>query len=832
MKNNNKTIMIKLGWLGMIASSVILLIQKRVGVDEFDVPALFFFNYAITLAFFLGMIFTKMNKKDGKWWNIPASVYSISLVLFMMSAFSLNFSVAIFSDMVPWAEKAVGMVIITILALPYTHSFSKPLKNVVLIAAGGSTIFLLYLCIYLLPYYHIFLIGGIVLGLGFHGLSPLLMIIFLFKQLSKLLNTTNSKMAYSMGIVIPFVFFTYFFVQWNKFDQLIHRVHAEQILTESNDFPNWVILSQNLPINKFTEKILMGEYVFDNFNLFEWGRGFGMNPFNERSHHDPFIALALVLGKKHSISVDDRVKVLSAVFDGRHFAHRKLWSGDKLITKDIITNVKLYPDYRIAYVEKTLTIQNTNTWNRQQEALYTFYLPEGSVASSLSLWVNGVEEKSRLTTKSKADSAYVSIVRVERRDPALLHWQEGNAVNVTVFPCTPQEDRVFKIGFTVPLELKNNKLVFTNPSFKGHEFKGMRETAQVQVDGDKWPEDITLPGHLTYSKSVYKSTGKYKPNWKITFAPENLNTNKFSFINHSYQLKPLEKEFSTFQPTAIYLDINTNWNLDDLKSLAEVETPIYIFDKNKRIKVDQLDKNFLNDFNNLQFSLFPFHLIPDPETSIVITKSDNLGPNLEEISKYEFAKKVKERFKNKKDKFYLFSIGSLKSPYLKTLNEVGLFHLEEGNSKELSEIVAQHKFPIVVLQENEVVIQHSGIVIQQNIDSTNYESNAPDHLLRLHHYNQLMQTLGTNYFDKQSHEESLIALANEAFITTPISSLVVLETIKDYERFGIEENKNSLKNASMNNSGAVPEPAEWLLIILTLVALGGLTYRKLLTAAH
>jgi hypothetical protein len=42
----------------------------------------------------------------------------------------------------------------------------------------------------------------------------------------------------------------------------------------------------------------------------------------------------------------------------------------------------------------------------------------------------------------------------------------------------------------------------------------------------------------------------------------------------------------------------------------------------------------------------------------------------------------------------------------------------------------------------------------------------------------------------------------------------VLETQQDYQRFGIDENKNSLKNASMKSSGAVPEPQEWMLIIL------------------
>ena len=65
-------------------------------------------------------------------------------------------------------------------------------------------------------------------------------------------------------------------------------------------------------------------------------------------------------------------------------------------------------------------------------------------------------------------------------------------------------------------------------------------------------------------------------------------------------------------------------------------------------------------------------------------------------------------------------------------------------------------------------------------------------------------------------QNQYITLAKEANIVTPISSLIVLETDTDYENNGIEKNVNTLGNASMNNDGAVPEPHEWLMIILGL----------------
>ena len=55
---------------------------------------------------------------------------------------------------------------------------------------------------------------------------------------------------------------------------------------------------------------------------------------------------------------------------------------------------------------------------------------------------------------------------------------------------------------------------------------------------------------------------------------------------------------------------------------------------------------------------------------------------------------------------------------------------------------------------------------------------------------------------------------------------LAVETIKDYERFNIDENKNSLKNASTQSAGAVPEPHEWALIIILALTMMFLYYKR------
>jgi XrtN system VIT domain protein len=80
-----------------------------------------------------------------------------------------------------------------------------------------------------------------------------------------------------------------------------------------------------------------------------------------------------------------------------------------------------------------------------------------------------------------------------------------------------------------------------------------------------------------------------------------------------------------------------------------------------------------------------------------------------------------------------------------------------------------------------------------------------------------MRKVNTSYLADDFITADVIAEAEKAYVVSPVSSLIVLETQKDYDRFDIKESKDSLKNASHNSSGAVPEPHEWMLIILTML---------------
>jgi XrtN system VIT domain protein len=223
-----------------------------------------------------------------------------------------------------------------------------------------------------------------------------------------------------------------------------------------------------------------------------------------------------------AMAESDRIKVLESIYDMRHEAEERLWSGEHLRTSFVDTEIKLWPNCNIAYTEKTVTVTNDDQargWSNQEEAIYTFYMPEGAVVTALSLWVQDKEEKGILTTKVLADSAYKSIVGVERRDPSVVHWQEGNTVSVRVFPVIKGESRKFKIGITAPLQRINGKLRYENVYFKGPSYDKAKES--ILIDFEQPANNFQAPAFFVSmaNNQSYKREGKYNPDWSISTMP-------------------------------------------------------------------------------------------------------------------------------------------------------------------------------------------------------------------------------------------------------------------------------------------------------------------------
>jgi XrtN system VIT domain protein len=701
------------------------------------------------------------------------------------------------------------------------------LRNVVAAVTGVGFVIFFYLAIYLLRMFPIGIIGVLALGISAHVFAPALFVIFTLIWLSNNAGKYRNVMrSFLCGSIFAVAVAVAFCLQWASVDKLVASRYQHTLLDTDTDLPSWIKVAQEIPHNYVAEAYLKGDLVYSlpDGHFDDFGFNIPNRSFDEVRKHDPLIMIAALFSRPQKLNTEERIKILRTSFDARHKTEDRLWSGSDLVTSNVISNIRIWPQFRMAYTEKTITISNTDktAWGRNQEAIYTFHLPEGGVVTSLSLWIDGVEQKGLLTTKGKADSAYKQIVGVESRDPSVVHWQEGNRVTVRVFPIPENGNRVFKIGVTAPLAYQSGMLRYQNIYFDGPWADDAVEI--VRVKWEQQPEAAVMADYEEKGNMLYEQERRYVKDWDLASKAPPLRTNSFSFSGKSYHInlyKPFKKAVNF---NKIFLDLNGTWTRHEYdETLNALEgRKVYVYDDGL-IEITENNKQKVFDhFEDKQFSIFPLHVIHHPANALLITKSGEKSPEISDVKETPFATQLDE-WLARGEKLSVYNIGHNLSSYLKTLKEHRAFVYESGSVQELEHDVRQGIFAGDAEQDNQVVIDNAEITISRTDDTQT--SNAPDHFMRLFAYNHLMQQLKTGVFHNMEADTALVQEAQQAYVVTPLSSLIVLETVADYKQFDINPVNNSLQNASMKSTGAVPEPHEWALIILTAVTMIWLTYK-------
>ncbi|MBK0380705.1 XrtN system VIT domain-containing protein [Mucilaginibacter segetis] len=803
------------GLILVAVSSAIFMLTGSYSTDTSFFGA-FFINYMLSAGYLLVVWIHTATSHKGKLSKGKIQHTVFLLLLWFISAFALNREMNVFEDSVTWLSVWIVLSCVVLIVSAYFEVIGNAVKYIVFFFTGSALLLFTYYSLYLLPLYVIGLVGILAIGISLHTYVPfclalvtIVIIIKAYKQDKKVLYMAIS------GFVLPIMFAVVFLINWSQTNRKINLIINQNTLDEGR-LPAWVAVSQQIKNSPFAERILKTGLIYHEVapgGSWFWG-GMPSRSFDGRREHDPLVVLATLFFKKPNLDEREQINILKAMYNSRHQAQERLWSGDNLETISIISNVKLFPEYRLAYTEKTLTIKNNTGWAwNQQEAIYTFHLPEGAVVSSLSLWINGREEKSRLTTKAKADSAYQQVVGVEQHDPSVVHWQEGNTISVRVFPCTSQENRKFRIGITSPLSKQGNHLVYDNVFFDGPQAANALETTQISFS--EKPMNLKMPSVFKQAGvDRYISNSTYEPNWQIACDAPALKSTGFTFGGARYQVSNYRQQYEAFTPDVIYLDVNSSWTKDEFKQVytSFKKQPVYIY-YDKLVKLTDANADELFDLlKEENFSLFPVNKIGHPATALLVSKSTDTSPNLNDLVGSGFAEDMTAYLKHQPGQIRLFNIGYQLSPYLKALKELRVFNYANGSLAELSELLDKHRFIHNAENSTTVVISSAGLIINKGVAVNT--GHAPDHILRLFAYNDIMKQVAAGYFNENEVPDSIVAEAEQAYVVSPVSSLIVLETPKDYERFGIEENKNSLQNASMKSSGAVPEPQEWLLILL------------------
>ncbi len=224
-----------------------------------------------------------------------------------------------------------------------------------------------------------------------------------------------------------------------------------------------------------------------------------------------------------------------------------------------------------------------------------------------------------------------------------------------------------------------------------------------------------------------------------------------------------------------------------------------------------------------QFSLFPFYKIDKPEESLVITHSGPVSPVMGDLKESKFLTSLSDYFKLHQS-LRIFDFGSEQSPYLKSLKEFRVLSYAKGSLTDLMQTINNNHFPRIEESNDSVALTDANMMLCRSTDSL--PGHAPDHLMRLFTYNHIMSEAGHSLLAGDQEPDSIVDEAQNAYVVSPVSSLIVLETQKDYDRFKITKAVIIVwVTLPLHSKGSVPEPGEWMLIIIVLIICGWVYYR-------
>lgn len=798
-------------------------------IDGRPLQGVFVVNFGIAILYLIVILFSGRLRKGRN--GLPP--FLLFLILSLISAYTLNREIQIFDVSTDWLSILLVVSSVNYIAVFWYDEMPRWMKFLHVILLSFSLCLFVYLAIYLIPQYIFSAFFFWVLLLPMHSFVPLLFVIYTIFWLRRIADS-NRKLAVTIGATLGTAAATVvlYLVSWAVQVNEINTYFREAEADKKGTLPVWVKAAAKIPANPLTERILKTDTRFATIKPIRNGDELLWNMptvrRNNEFRHDPLICIATAFGFRLDMSTEDRVQMLQAVFNERHQAEERLWSGDELYTEEVDSKINIWPQYRIAYTDMTIKVAcnyNEMRWRPEQEAIYSFYLPEGSAVTSLSLWIDGKESPGILTTKSKADSAYKTIVGREARDPSVLHWQEGNRVSVRVFPVLPGSFRLFRVGVTSPLQMDQGRMEYQSIDMEGPSRLLTKGPVSIQLMG-KTTDLQTPAGFKTGSDQTLQYNGRFKAGWALSMEPADIAAgNAFHFNGHTYSVKPYQHQRTHFQPGKIYLDINKAWTYEEYEAALKLpgQHEFYVAEDEQLVQVTE--ENRIRMFKNQhkrQFSLFPVHAIKAADSALLITKGPEQSPNLNELKGTQFLDELKA-YLAPKPRLRLFCIDGALQPYLRSLKEYRVFHYDQGSIDDCSLLLARKEFSMDIENEKQVVIDHSNMMITKSEDAAS--GNAPDHLMRLFTYNHVMQQAGSGLLNGETPADSLVQQAAEAHVVTPVSSLVVLESKADYERFDIKASENSLHNAANASKGAVPEPHEWALIILAILILVTIKYQ-------
>ena len=807
--------------------------------------------------------------------NLPEdTIYGLLALGFILASFTVYFVTRIFISRVEvFIACTVGLAGVAFVGEKYFLGsiFYPPLTErtiytlfIVFTALGVSTAFRylpdiihlfltplltagIFICIpFVISLSFLLLISWVLIPLGGLGLltyAPLISILAFLAALWNIdreLDGRNSRKIQYLARGLSFLtalticgYSLWFFSEWKELKERIdktERVARAIVGSETNglekELPYEIRLASNLAPGHTLEYLL----AYTPFKVLESMRNV--------TEFDALAYMAGLLYGGSSLNLEEKNKLSKTLFNKRHVAVERFWSGRDVITRNVKTRTSIYPSLRMALTQTTLEVYNRTSAAGPGEAIFTLSLPRGAVATNLSLWINGKEEPARLALKSQAKRAYKQIVGVESRDPALLEWVDQKHLRLRVFPVNPGKKRIVKFEIISPLEkgFNSEELEYRPPEIEGQPILGANHDLKVEVDAHRGPvfhhidmEREKAEGgdlNINLETQKYSYSGSYEQNWRIRIPAVTPPEGKSRTFGEIYEISSLRKTLMETSVDAVYLMVTgelsgKEW-LEVWKKLRVSlgsDIPITIVDRRffNSHDPERVRKRLL-EVEPPRFSLLPLYRLPADENALVIEAGSPFEIAYEDTVGSDYYKKSGVSFTKRRGRVLVASLKGRVSEYFRDLESLGqVVTLESETPEELYSLLKQGKLLVPVKDSDTVsimsgkfsvsrrLLSHKGTGVPY-IDNSNGGSRLIEALFL---YNKILRLKS-----KGAPERETYRLARKGLMVSPVSSLIVLESEADYKRFGIE-NSNSGKSAGeFAEPGVAPEPEEWALFLL------------------
>jgi hypothetical protein len=484
----------------------------------------------------------------------------------------------------------------------------------------------------------------------------------------------------------------------------------------------------------------------------------------------------------------------------------------------------------VGYLEWTLEFANAS--RVAQEARLQIVLPPGAVVSRATLWVDGEPREAAFAARGRARRAYQEVAVVQRRDPLLVTTSGPDRILVQCFPIPPNGGAMkIRLGITTPLALdaadmahctlpliaeSNFPLTPSTRHAVWVESTGLVSSAQTALRPERTASGAFALRGAIPAATVASIRIRRDPQERECWTPDPLHPERI--IRQQITTRPaqpparlivvLDGSRGMAESAGLALRLGALPTTDGAVLLASdtVKTlvPLGAWNETaaKRLTRALSTAHFDGGMENVPALIAAWELAAhQPHSAILwIHGPQPLSRGAEELA---------QRFTRRPDgpRLYTLQVHPGPNHLIEKLTGVaGVRVLPTGESTEALERLMREWAP-----GQASLVMHRDSAPRASARG----AKTSQHLARLWAQAQALE------FQQQQTPQSTelaIATASAYHLVTPVTGAVVLQTAQEFTEHGLEP-------APPGSVPSVPEPEEWLLLLVVVGILGWLWWR-------